>query len=334
MPDIEVYAPTTHNIYFTPYGETYSPPLSGVISLGASSAAYSSVSISLVRFITISTKSSPLRQIVRRKQQPPASYTETVAYSEVLRPTSPFSNVQEGQAPSFEFTLAVPAFLCSTTYTPIATISYALTVHAKTDEDQALERLQDLHICRAMVPSTPLVFEHLRRFQQMPFRTRLFLSPEHLSDLAPSTSFNGTILLEGPLVQRRRSSEINVAVIREVRWSVAEAIEVSQTGYPSPPDAEKRFMRTICEGKMTGNWMPDDLSLENDTESLARTEVPLRVLAQKATSDMTLLCPHTPSYKPACIQICAQEAPQEGQIAISVSHRLRLEIVVDRKSVV
>ncbi|KAB8244578.1 hypothetical protein BDV35DRAFT_359401 [Aspergillus flavus] len=48
------------------------------------------------------------------------------------------------------------------------------------ERGEKLEVTCELQICRTMVPSTSLVFERFRRFQGIPFSTRLFLSREHL----------------------------------------------------------------------------------------------------------------------------------------------------------
>lgn len=338
MSALEIDAPTRHDIFFTPYGETYSPSLSGVVSLRPSCFENTTaplVSILLMRLITISTKSSTMRQIVRRKQRPPAFYTEVVACTETSRSTRSIKSTEGHHSLVFEFALSVPTSLSPTTHTTIATTSYALIVHAKTEAGKTIEVHHNMQICRTMVPSAPLVFDHFRKFQRMPFMTRLFLSPKHLPDLTSNNQLDGTTLLEAPLIRRGRPSEIKVVVVREVRWSVAEAVEVSHK-HPSSLDAgpEKRYMRTICEGKTRGNWTPEDMPRwRDDNESLIRTKVPFHILVQKATNDMELLCPQSNDEAPFT-SACAKVFHHKQQIAISVSHRLRLEIVIGEDTLI
>jgi hypothetical protein len=331
MSTLEIDAPPTHNIYFTPYGETYTPSLYGVISLpsacfrGKSTAPL--VSVSLTRFVTLSTKRRAISQLVKRKKQPEATYAEVVACAEIFRPTGAVTANERDQALS-NFSLAVPASLSPTTHTPIMTTSYALIVDAKMEGGEKLEATRELQICRTMVPSTPLVFEHYRRCQQMPFSTRLFLSPGHLPNCTSKDTFNGTILLEGPLVRRGRPSEIKVVVVREVRWSVTEAVEISHK-HPSSPlgaDPDKRYIGTICEGNIRGNWVPEDLvSWKEDKDAFKQVQISFRLLAQKATSDMELDCPQ-PKRSPRNSTFVNEISHEK--IGISVSHRLRLEIVI------
>lgn len=333
MSTLEIDAPAVHNFFFTPYGETYTPSLSGVISLppacfkGKSTAPL--VSVSLTQFVTLSTKRGAIPQLVMRKKQPGASYAEVVACAEVFRPTGAATANERDQALSLDFSLAVPTALSPTTRTSIMTTSYKLSVHAKMGGGEKLEATRELQIRRTMVPSTPLVFEHFRRFQRMPFSTRLFLSPEHLTNCTATGTFNGNVLLEGLLVQRGRPSEIKVVVVREVRWSVAEAVEISRKHPSSPLDAgpDKRYIGTICKGRIRGNWMPEDLvSWKEDEDAFKQVQVPFRLLAEKATSDMELHCPQPKRLSPRASTVVNEMSHEK--ISIFVSHRMRLEIFI------
>lgn len=331
MSTLEIKVPAIHNIFFTPYGESYTPSLPGVIYLppacnGAKTTA-SFVSVSLTRFVTLSTKRRTITKLVKRKQQSQATYAEVVAYAEIPCSTKAATGPERNRALSLGFSLAIPTSLCPTTHTPIMTTSYALTAHAKTEGGERLEATCELQIRRTMIPNVPLVFEHFRKFQRMPCRTRLFLSPEHLPNLTSKGTFNGTVLLEGPLVQKGRPSEIKVVVVREVRWSVTEAVEISHK-HPSPQlgsDFDKTYMRTICKGRVRGNWMPEDLALwKEDKESLMQTKVPFRILAQKATNDMEL---HCPQFRISAMTGTLLKETSGEQIGVFISHQLRVEIV-------
>lgn len=332
MSTLEIDAPATHSIFSTPYGETYTPPLSGVISLPSACIRDRPmaplVSVSLMRFVTLSTKRKTIPQLVKRKQQPQATFAEVVAYAEISCSAEAATATQRDQASSLNFSLAVPTSLSPTTHTPIMTTSYALIVHAKAERGEKFGTTRELQICRTMVPSTPLVFEHFRKFQRMPFSTRLFLSPEHLPNLTSKGTFNGTVLLEGPLIRRGRPSEIKVVVVREIRWSVAEAVEISHK-HPSTrlgTNPDKMYMRTICEGDIRGNWMPEDLTLwKEGKDAFMQARVPFRLVAQKATSDMELHCPQ-PKRSPMSSAVVKDISHE--QVDIFVSHRLRLEIVI------
>lgn len=333
MSTLKMDAPAVHGIFFTPYGETFTPSLSGVISLpsacfrGKSTAPL--VSVSLMQFVTLSTKRGAIPQLVMRKKQPEATYAEVVACAEVFRSTGAATANERDQALSLDFSLAVPTALSPTTHTPIMTTSYALSVHASMEGGGNLEATRELQICRTMVPSTPLIFEHFRRFQRMPFSTRLFLSPERLPNCTSKDIINGNVLLEGPLVQRGRPSEIKVVVVREVRWSVAEAVEISHK-HPSSPhgaDPDNRYIGTICKGSIRGNWMPEDLvSWKEDEDASQQAQVPFRLLAQKATSDMELYCPQAKRLSPRTSSVVNEISHEK--IGIFVSHQLRLEIFI------
>ena len=332
MSTLEIDVPAAHSIFFTPYGETYTPSVSGAISLP--SACFTTaplVSVSLTQFVTLSTKRGAIPQLVLRKKQPEATYAEVVACADIVRPTgATTANERDHQALSLDFSLAVPTSLSPTTHTRIMTTSYALIVHATTEGGDKLEAIRELQICRTMALGTPLVFEHFRKFQRMPFSTRLFLAPENLPNCTPKGIFNGDFLLEGPLVQRgRRPSEIKVVVVRELRWSVAEAVEISHKHPSSPPlgaDPDKRHIGTICEGRVRGNWMPEDLvSWKEDKDAFKQVQVPFRLLAEKATSDMELHCPQ-PKRSPRTSTVVNEMSHEK--IGIFVSHRLKLEIVI------
>lgn len=338
MPPLTIDAPSTYNILFTPYGETHNPPLTGIVSLQSSgSRDLPSVSVSLMRSVTISTKSSALRQIVKKKQPLQICYKEVLASTKAIdsRQEAP---TEEDQTLSYDFALALPTALCPTTHAAIATTTYVLAVHAKTEDDEILETHQDIRVNRVMVANAPLVFEHFRKFGRLPFTTKLFLSPQALPDYTSENTFNATVELEGPLLQCGRASEIKVVTIREIRWSVAEAIEVSSGQYPSASSVhpEKRFMRTICEGKTKGNWMPDDSDSWDDKEgSSVRVQVPFHIHVRNcnASDNMELVLPESPSANSPATFV-AKEAAPEMRIAISLSHRLRLEIVLGEDTVI
>lgn len=325
---LKIDAPSTHSIHLTPYGEIYNPALTGVISLPSLSPLElvdrPSVSVSLTRIITISTKPSALRQIVRKKQQPPICYEEIVAYTKVIEPRQS-SSTREDRTLFYDFALALPTSLSPTTRTAIATTSYVLTVQTKRGNGKILETTQDIRINRVLAVNATLVFEHFRKFERLPFTTKLFLSPQSLSDRFSESAIDATVFLNGPLIRRRRASEIKVTTIREVRWSVAEAIEVSSAQHPSAVAVhpEKRFMRTICEDKRKGNWRPEDLdSWEDEDGPSMRVQVPFHILVRNPNDNMEMVLPEPPVTR------VAKEAARKRQLAISVSHRLRLEIVL------
>ena len=136
-----------------------------------------------------------------------------------------------------------------------------------------------------------------------------------------------TVLLEGPLIRRGLPSEIKVVVVREVRWSVAETVEISHK-HPSSPlgaDPDKRYIGTVCKWNIRGNWMPENLVSWREDDALKQIQVPFRLLAQKATSDMELHCPQ-PKISPRNNAVVNEISYQKT--GIIVSHRLRLEIVI------
>ena len=108
-------APAAHSIFFTPYGKTYTSSLSGAISLPSASfrdeLTAPLVSVSLTRFVTLSTKRKAIPQLVKRKKHPEATYAEVVACAEISRPTGATIANGRNQPLSLNFSLAVPTFL-------------------------------------------------------------------------------------------------------------------------------------------------------------------------------------------------------------------------------
>ena len=135
---------------------------------------------------------------MKRKKHPEATYAEVVACAEISRPTGATIANGRNQPLSLNFSLAVPTSLSPTTHTPIVTTSYALIFHGKMGGGKRFEATRELQVCRTMVPGTPLVFEHFRMFQQIPFSTRLFLLPENLLFACQKAHATGLFYLKGP----------------------------------------------------------------------------------------------------------------------------------------
>ncbi|KAL3433630.1 hypothetical protein BDV09DRAFT_205173 [Aspergillus tetrazonus] len=292
---------TIPNTHILVDGES-NAPIPGLVSISPATSAFAS---------PFSAAFRPLRS------QIPNAQSQTLA--ECIIWHSPYVSSLDLQERKFSFSLPIPGNIPPTADTVLGTVSYTITA---TDS-------QPIKIRRA-APPEPVW--HTRAYPGSPVVTELCIAP-----CPPETKRTGRQAqydiewqAKSTILDGERESEIKYVVAEEVRWQVDETVKCLSLARQENRTNRRKIVgsqertRQICQGTIAGRWLAGSGRKDRPGEAGAggRIEIPFQVRIPTAIDEID-----ASSYLGDPEYVHGEEMDEMETLAITVSHRLHLEVV-------
>lgn len=345
---VQLTIPNTHLLVD---GES-NAPIPGLVSISPATSAFASpvsaacrpeITLKLVRLVSsrrprppspgneTSSKTLPWRR--RTAQVRPLPFQIPNAQSQTLAECiiwySPDVSSLDLQERKFSFSLPIPGNIPPTADTVLGTVSYTITATVRFESSVSVQDSQPIKIRRA-APPEPVW--HTRAYPGSPVVTELCIAP-----CPPETRRTGRQAqydiewqAKSTVLDGERESEIKYVVAEEVRWQVDETVKCLSLARQENRTNRRKIVgsqertRQICQGAIAGRWLAGSGRKDRPGEAGAegRIEIPFQVRIPTAIDEID-----TSSYfgDPECVH--GEEMDEMETLAITVSHRLHLEVV-------
>ena len=349
--DLHLTSPDTHYIFFGG-DEGYSEPILGSVKITVPSSSitssdYPNIKLALTRTVTSARKPSDAvhphnyglfkriqkRGLVRDKDAPKSEQTsstdtETLSQCYLWHTPNDIQHHHDNDTASLKFKFAIPIHhkMPPTAKTMLGTVSYAVTAISTSKCGVTTTTSQPIQILRRAIYDFSRSIHHTRGFLDERVAVSLDLTPE---SPAPDrkASYTGKLVAHRTIMPGRRASERRHVVIKELRWRVEETVRVlSISGHGDTRDVKDQCIRQLCDGSQSGHWSVSKKLLKGEVTHDDTIAIPFDIIIPRSANAAEEI--GVSAYNPETKQSCRHDTCESNtRIALSVSHRLRLDII-------
>ncbi|RJE21503.1 hypothetical protein PHISCL_06165 [Aspergillus sclerotialis] len=357
--ELHLTSPDTHYIFLGGYNEGYSGPILGSVEITVPSSIHSSgypnIKVALTRTVT-STRKRPdttyqyscglFKRIQKRNsiqdkstpksEQSSSSDTETLSQCYLWHTPNDIQYNHDNNMARLKFNFAIPVHNKTppTTETMLGSVSYAITAISTSIDGAKTTTSQPIQILRRAIPDFYRTIHHTRSFFDERVAVSLDLTPDESSAPDTKASYTGRLVAHRTIKPGRRPSERRHVVIKELRWRVEETVRVlSISGHGGTRDVKDECVRQLCDGSHSGHWSISKKLLKGEMAHDETIVVPFDIGIPRSANVAEEM--GISAYSPDTKQPCRHDACEcdtrtptiDKRIVLSVSHRLRLDII-------
>ncbi|KAJ5647604.1 hypothetical protein N7490_003976 [Penicillium lividum] len=357
---LHVVSPKSHNIYFNLQGDSYCPPISGIINFkphyNINITASTKLSTRLVR--TIKSNASPaatcqrqgLLECMRRritKTELGETNRTCSALEEATQPILPLPKCQlkgssrGSQIIQIPFIIPIPVDIPGSVITELGEITYDIVASVTTEDETIATTRHPIHLSRQAITDEPTI-QHARSYPNSKMVTQITLS-QHLKTSLSDLSFAMSIKLRNPSTPGERASELKCSAIRGIRCRVEEVTKIynkcdrhNTEGNEAEP--ERVSVREICNGRQKTHWgiienpaeaQLDDAQRSGSVDVVFGFSIPKSVNHAQRT-DLSCYAFNPERLDPVSLPLELQEyyvTTSREPLVMTVEHRLRLDLL-------
>ncbi|KAL4764561.1 uncharacterized protein BDW70DRAFT_156722 [Aspergillus foveolatus] len=333
--DGECNAPIPGSVSISPATSAFASPLSAVCR--------PEITVKLVRLVSsrrpspsspgneTGNKTLPWRrrtaQVQPLRSHTPNAQSQTLA--ECIIWHNPDVTSLDLQERKFSFSLPIPGNIPPTADTVLGTVSYTIAATVRFASSVSVQDSLPIKIRRA-APLEPVW--HTRAYPGSPVVTELCIAPcpAETKRTGHQAQYDIEWQAKSTILDGERESEVKYVVAEEVRWQVDEIVKCLSLARQENRTNRRKIVssqehtRQICQGAIAGRWLAGSGRKDQPEEAGAggRIEIPFQVRIPTAVDEIDAL-----AYfgDPECAH--GEEMDEMETLAITVSHRLHLEVV-------
>jgi hypothetical protein len=233
------------------------------------------------------------------------------------------------QGRKFSFSLPIPGNVPPTADTVLGTVSYTITATVRFASSVSIQDSLPIEVRRA---ASPEPVWHTRAYPGSPVITELCITPRpaETKRAGHQAQYDIEWQAKSTILDGERESELKYVVAEEVRWQVDETVKClslarqeNRTNRQKIVGSQERT-RQICQGAIAGRWIAGSGRKDRPEEAAAggRIEIPFQVRIPTAVDEID-----TSSYFGDHECAHGEELDEMETLAITVSHRLHLEVI-------
>ena len=352
--------PETHYIFFGGCNEGYSGSVLGSVEItvpssNIDSSDYPNIKVALTRTVT-ATRQRPgndrrqrggfFKRIQERptiqahsnphNEQTSSTDTETLTQCYLWHTPDDIQHHPDHDTTRLKFNFMIPVHYKTppTVETMLGALSYSLTATSTFASGWTKTTSQPIRILRRAIPDYCRTIHHIRNFSDSGIAISLDLTPDESPALDMKTSYTGKLTANRTIMPGNRVSERWHVVIKELRWRIEETVKVlSTSGHGDTQEVKDEGVRQLCNGIQSGNWSVLKYQRKGNVTDGDTIEIPFNISIPRSANvaEEMGISAYTSDTKQSCrpdVYECSARPPTlEKRTALSVNHRLRLDIV-------